>query len=316
MDFVCIGEHFGNSLRDVTFEALNFASLLKEKYGGNVDLIVTGKIESDEIFKKYEIDNVWIIEDPLDLYDPEAYANSIIKIINNIDYSVVIAPHTSIGMDLSPRIASGLKIPIVTTCESVEIMDSGISFTRVIYGGKAKEKLTIDGKKALVTIRPGDFELAKEKPGNPNIIREKIVQGERKIKPVKIERVVQEDVDITKFNVVVAVGRGIGTKENLALAEELAKSLNGVVGCSRPITDLGWLPKTRQIGTSGKTVKPKLYIALGISGATNHINGMKKSNLIIAVNKDPSAPIFEVSHLGVVGDINDILPLLVDELKG
>lgn len=316
MNFVCIGEHFGNSVRDVTFETLNFAGLLKEKYGGKVDLIIAGKIENDEIFKKYEIDNVWIIEDPLDIYDPEAYTNSIIKILNNIDYSVIISPHTSIGMDLSPRIASSLKIPIVTTCESIEIMDSGISFTRVIYGGKAKEKILIEGKKAFVTIRPGDFETAKEKPGNPNITRVEIVQSENKIKPIKIERLVQEDVDITKFNAIVAVGRGIGTKENLALAEELAKSMNGVVACSRPISDLGWLPKTRQVGTSGKTVKPKLYIALGISGATNHINGMKKSNIIIAVNKDPSAPIFEVSHLGVVGDINDILPLLVDELKG
>lgn len=318
MEIVCIGEIFNNDVSNSTYEACYLANELKKEYGGRATLIMAGK-DLEKFSQKLSIpgiDSVILLDDTsLEIYCQEAYSSAILDEIKSISPQIVIVPYTSQGMDLAPSLGIKLEYPVITYCESIKFAGDKWIATRVIYGGKLKEEVEVTDGHIIVTLRPGDFPQPREGGAGIQIIKKspKIIQG--KIKPVGIVKPSLEDIDITKFDVLVSVGRGIGSKENLEMAEELAKLLNGAVACSRPIVDMGWLPKTRQVGSSAKSVKPKVYIALGISGATNHVNGMKNSNTIIAINKDPYAPIFEISHYGVVADINDVLPLLIEELK-
>jgi len=317
MEIVCVGEIFNGDVSGSTYEALYLGNKIKMENGGKLTLILAGK-DPEQFSKKLSIkglDNLILLSNPsLEIYDNESYSSSISNEIKEISPDVIIVPYTSQGMDLAPSIAHLLGFPIITYCESIKFSGKGWLATRVIYGGKLREEVEVEGNKVLITIRPGDFPPLREE-AQTNVIKKNVSISRGRIKPIEIIKPALEDIDITKFDVLVSVGRGIGSKENLEIAEELAKMLNGAVSCSRPIVDMGWLPKTRQVGSSAKTVKPKVYIALGISGATNHINGMKNSNTIISINKDPFAPIFEISHYGIVVDINDLLPLLLEELK-
>lgn len=320
MKIACVGDHIEGNLKNITFEELTLAQELKEKNGGEISLILIGSnLDAfTEKLKNYEVDKiVYIEEDRLELYNQSLYASSIMKYLEANPSDILIMPQTSIGMDLAPSVAVDLNLPIITGCESVSLEDGKWSATRVIYGGKVKEKVSIDSSRAVITVRPGDFAGAKETPSSPEIVKfaPPIDWASSKITALNVEKPAQEDVDITKYNTIVAVGRGLGSADNIQIAEELAKELDSVLACTRPVVDQGWLPKSRQVGTSGKTVAPKLYMAMGISGATNHINGMKRSGTIVSINKDPSAAIFEISNYGVVADLTEILPLLVEELK-
>ncbi|MGC8860645.1 MAG: electron transfer flavoprotein subunit alpha/FixB family protein [Thermoplasmata archaeon] len=318
MEIVCIGEIFNNDVSGPTYEAIYLGNELKREYGGKLTLIIAGK-DLEKYSAKLSIqgvDSIILLDHPsLELYEQVAYTKAIAGEIRAISPQIVIAPYTSQGMDLLPSIAHEIGYTLVTYCQSLKFTGNGWIATRVIYGGKLLEDVEVDDKNIAVTIRPGDFPQLKQETGSISVLKKSPEIAQGKMRPVGIVKPALEDIDITKYDVLVSVGRGIGSKENLEMADELAKILNGALACSRPIVDMGWLPKTRQVGSSAKTVKPKVYIALGISGATNHINGMKNSNTIISVNKDPYAPIFEISHYGVVADINDLLPLLLEELK-
>ncbi|MEM0150258.1 MAG: electron transfer flavoprotein subunit alpha/FixB family protein [Thermoplasmata archaeon] len=317
MEIVCIGEIFNGDISGPTYEAIYLGNEIKKELGGKFSLIILGN-NLDKFKEKLSIsglDNVILLEHPqLELYNQEIYSNAILDEIKSINPNLIIIPYSSQGMDLAPSIAYGLNYPIITYCESLKYEGNSWKATRTIYGGKLKEEVIVENNNIVATIRPGDFPQFKEL-STVNFVKKTVSPRFEKIKSISIEKPTLEDIDISKFDVIVSVGRGIGSKENMEFAEELAKLLNGAIGCSRPIVDMGWLPKTRQIGSSGKSVKPKLYIALGISGATNHINGMKNSGTIISINKDPYAPIFEISQYAVIADLNDILPLLIDEMK-
>lgn len=318
MEIVCLGEILNGDVTGSTYEALYLGYQLKKEYGGKLTLILPGK-DVEKYSQKLDfqdLDSIILLDDPsLEIYDQEVYSTALVDEIKNISPNIVIVPYTSQGMDLAPSIAHGLGYPVLTYCESIKFSDGKWIGTRVIYGGKLKEEVELTGNNIIITIRPGDFPQMKQESHGTNIVKKSPKISHGKIKPVGIVKPSTEDIDITKFDFLVSVGRGIGSKENLEMADELAKLLNGALACSRPIVDMGWLPKTRQVGSSAKSVKPKVYLALGISGATNHINGMKNSSTIISINKDPYAPIFEISHYGVVADINDVLPLLIEELK-
>lgn len=320
MKIACIGDHIEGTLRNVTLEEIAFAEGLKDKHGGEISLILLGS-DLDvftESLKNYDLSKIVYLEDPqLQLYNQFLYTIALMKYLSENPADILVMPHTSVGMDLAPSMAMEQDLPVITSCESAEYENGGWSAIRVIYGGKVKEKVHTDGSSVIVTLRPGDFSTAKEKPSSPEIVKlHPSFEGQTgDMTSLNIEKPVQEDVDITKYSALVAVGRGLGSADNIELVESLAGELNSALACTRPVVDQGWLPKGRQVGTSGKTVAPKLYLALGISGATNHINGMKKSSTIIAINKDPSAAIFEISDYGIVADLMDIVPLLVEELK-
>ncbi|HDD36298.1 MAG TPA: electron transfer flavoprotein subunit alpha/FixB family protein [Archaeoglobus veneficus] len=308
-----VAEHRMNELNPISIEMLNLANTIKGD--GTSEAIVIGKdvgAFAEELSKYADV--VWKIEDDsLENYNPELYVDVLLQLFANNKPDVVLIGNTSCGSEFAPYLAAKMSAPIVTDVVAVDTSD-GIKVSRYIFQGKLMTDLKLkDAETYVLTIRQGVFKEGSE------------VNGEIKdsgIKPSKeparkfvryIEPEVGE-VDISQADVIVAVGRGIEDESNIELAEELAELLGGVVAGSRPVIDNGWLPKDRQVGISGKIVKPKLYLALGISGAFQHVMGMKDSELIIAINKDPEAPIFGVAHYGIVGDIFEIVPELVEKL--
>ncbi len=313
MKVFVVAEHRMNELNPISIEMLNLANAIKGD--GTSEAIVIGKdvgAFAEELSKYADV--VWKIEDDsLENYNPELYVDVLLQLFANNKPDVVLIGNTSCGSEFAPYLAAKMSAPIVTDVVAVDTSD-GIKVSRYIFQGKLMTDLKLkDAETCVLTIRQGVFKEGSE------------VNGEIKdsgIKPSKeparkfvryIEPEVGE-VDISQADVIVAVGRGIEDESNIELAEELAELLGGVVAGSRPVIDNGWLPKDRQVGISGKIVKPKLYLALGISGAFQHVMGMKDSELIIAINKDPEAPIFGVAHYGIVGDIFEIVPELVEKL--
>lgn len=324
IEILVLAEHRQGQLRDITFEMLTKARDLSGKVGAEVTSIVLGNnVEGfASILAEYS-NRVLVLErDELEYFNSDLYQAVLSQVIRERKPLLTMIGHTSYGVELAPRLAATLNIPLATDCIDLTIEDNSIMITRQMYGGKVSVKAALRKSESyMVTVRQGSFSAQKPSPPLSGRI-EKISIPLERIMPKK--RFVQYippppgGVDITSADVIVAIGRGIKDKSNIPLVEELARSLGGVLACTRPVVDKGWLPSDRQVGVSGKTVKPKLYIALGISGAFHHILGMKSSELIISVNKDPKAPIFGFSDYGVVDDLFKIVPVLkskIDEAK-
>lgn len=267
--------------------------------------------------------HIFIIDDErFKNFNAKVYQTILSHLIKQEKPFLTLIAHTGFGIDLAPSLAAELGIPATTDCVEIEIEDNNLIAIRQMYGGKLNAKISFtESPHFLLTVRAGTFS-AKEgdlatkitsislTPQISNSI-DSIIQTRKFIEYVEAPA---GEVDITRADIIVAVGRGIKEKENITLAEDLANSLGGVVACSRPIVDQGWLPKDRQVGSSGKTVKPKLYIAIGISGAFQHVMGMKNSDMIIAINKDPDAPIFNEADYGIVDDLFKVVPLLKEKI--
>jgi electron transfer flavoprotein alpha subunit len=249
-------------------------------------------------------------------YAPEPFLAAVADAVGAEKPRAVLIGATSIGWDLAPLLAARLKAPLVTGCTAIRVDGDGLVVTASFCGGKMMADVQVAAPPAILMVLPGSFRPAAEagkghvetratsKPLEPGAVRfEEFILPEA------------GDVDITQQDVLIAVGRGIQQKDNVELAEELAGALGGAVCASRPVVDQGWLPATRQVGKSGMTVKPKLYLALGISGAPEHQEGMKGSDLIVAVNTDPNAPIFDIAHYGAEIDALELLPALVEAVQ-
>ncbi|ADC66078.1 Electron transfer flavoprotein alpha subunit [Ferroglobus placidus DSM 10642] len=301
-------------LDPVSVELLNLANSVKGD--GKSEAVVIGKDVGSfaEELAKYA-DVVWKIEDDsLENYNPELYADVLLQLFEKEKPDLILFPNSSRGAELAPLVASKLNAPIATDVVGVDVKD-GIKVSRYIFQGKLMVDIML--KKAecyVLTVRQGVFKEGEETNGEivDAGIKPKVTPRREFVGIIEPE---VGEVDISQADIIVSVGRGIEDASNIELAEELAKLLGGVVAGSRPVIDNGWLPKDRQVGISGKTVKPKLYLALGISGAFQHVMGMKDSELIIAINKDPEAPIFGVAHYGVVGDLFEIVPVLIEKLQ-
>jgi len=317
-----VAEHREGKIQGPTFEMIAKGRELVAKHGGKLSVALFGQgvdaLAGD--LAQYLVDQILVGEhEALKFYTPEGYAQALRAVVDQVDPLIILIAHTTQGYDFAPRLAADWNMPIAAGCVDVMVEGQSIVVTRRILNEKIAVDLELGGApRYIVTIRAATFKPA-EKGGAGAQIHKVAVQIDiariiRKV--IGVEKPQVADVDITAADVIVAVGRGIGKKENIALVQELAKMLGGVVGASRPITDAEWLPKSRQIGQSGKTIKAKLYIGCGISGAMQHVAGMKDSGLIIAINTDPSAPIFEYAHYGVVGNVVEFLPALTKALKG
>ncbi|MEM4699829.1 MAG: electron transfer flavoprotein subunit alpha/FixB family protein [Candidatus Nezhaarchaeales archaeon] len=280
-----------------------------------VDLISPSDKVWSELTKFYE-EVICIRHELLSSRSPDVMAEALIRLIAERGVRYVVAPHSSMGIEVAPYLAVKMRAPLVTDVVDLELLDGRLRAKRYLHGGKVVVKVEPPPSKCyVITLRPGVFKPAlRAKPG-------KVVElsYDLSLRPSRkcvgyVEPKVGE-VDITKSPVIVSVGRGLRDPKNLTLIEDLARMLGGVVAGSRPVIDKGWLPKDRQVGSSGKTVKPKLYLALGISGSFQHVVGMKDSELIIAVNKDPNAPIFNVAHYGVVDDLLKVATALRAQLS-
>jgi len=315
-----LAEHRRGEIRDITFEMLTKGRELAEKTNTELTAVILGKDikEHAKTLSEYA-KKVLLIEDPkLENFNSDAYQKVLSHLIKERKPLLTMIGHTSYGVELAPSLAVSLDIPLATDCIDIKFENEALTVTRQMYGGKVNvEAVLRKAESYLVTVRQAAFQAKKEEPMNGEIIEVPSPIAEETPRKRFVEYVLPPPggVDITAADVIVAIGRGIKDESNIPVAEELAKTLGGVLACSRPIVDKGWLPSDRQVGTSGKTVKPKLYIALGISGAFQHVLGMKNSDLIIAVNKDPNAPIFSVADYGIVDDLFKVVPVLTNKLK-
>jgi electron transfer flavoprotein alpha subunit len=233
--------------------------------------------------------------------------------------AIVLVAHDTLGMDLAPGLAVKMDSAYAADIVDLEGVEGDtLKAVRQELGGAVSTHVTIDiSSGAVLTIRPGSFAGVEDPAGSGSVVDKSGDAGDLSAKRKFLEIVEAEvgDVDITKSDVLVSIGRGIEDEENIEIAEELAEAMNAVVSCSRPIVDAKWLEKSRQVGTSGQTVKPKVYMAMGISGSFQHLGGLKGNPFIVAVNKNPKAPIFQVADVGIVEDILDFMPELTDAVK-
>lgn len=228
---------------------------------------------------------------------------------------IVLLANTTLAKDLAPRIAGRLNLGCVSDVIGIDKTEGKVIYTRPAYGGTVLEHIEVDGT-AVVTVRSGSFPKP-DNSSNASVIEKKVEIPDNAIKTKIIDTVkeISESVNLEEAEIIVSGGRGMGNEENFKLVEELARVLGGVVGATRPAIENGWISRAHQVGQSGKIVAPKLYIACGISGATQHTSGMTGSNYIVAINKDEEAPIFEVANLSIVGNVTEILPIMIEEMK-
>lgn len=319
-----LAEHRQGIIRDITYEMLTKAKEIAEKTNTELTAVILGNNikEKAKLLAEYA-QKVLIIEDPkLENFTSDAYQKVLSTLIKEHKPLLTLIGHTSYGIELAPRLAAQLDIPLATDCIDLAFENDMFIVTRQMYGGKVNTKATAHNAQSyMATIRQAAFQPQKpQPPTNGQIIETPSPLTEEATTKRFIEYVLPPPggVDITAADKLVGVGRGIKDQANMPLIEEFAKTIGAVLACSRPIVDKGWLPNDRQVGSSGKTVKPKLYIAVGISGAFQHVLGMKSSDLIIAINKDPNAPIFSFSDYGIVEDLFKIVPALknkINELK-
>jgi electron transfer flavoprotein alpha subunit len=272
-------------------------------------------------FAAKEADEVWVVEDELlEIYTPDGYAAALGQLIQQLQPALVLLPHTYQVRDFAPKLAARFQRSLISDCIGFGGDGRQIVFIRQMFQGKVNVDLVATGDPPhFVSLQAGAFRAEALKEGGK---RAAIKQAEVQLaaeqirsKPEEPFREAKQAVDLSQAEIIVAVGRGIKNPENLELASKLAALLGAEVGASRPICDEGWLPMERQIGSSGQTVAPKLYLALGISGAIQHMVGMKGSRTVVAVNKDANAPIFEVADYGIVGDLFEVVPALIDALE-
>jgi electron transfer flavoprotein alpha subunit len=315
-DIFVIAEHLEGKLSDVTFEMLGKARAIAPALGGRVVAVLSGHEVSALAEQLGAADQVLYVEDAsLRNFIPELAEQALKALLQDEKPALTMIANTSMGMDLAAALSAALDWPLIAYCSDVQVVDGKISATSQIYGGKIAVEAVSESDHTLVSVLAGVFPASEghaDKPASIQTISGALNEGRVRFKGLTVPEAA--DVDITRETLLVSVGRGIGSKDNIELVEELADNLGAALAASRPIIDSGWLPKQRQVGKSGLTVKPKLYMAVGISGAPEHLQGMKDAELIIAINSDAGAPIFEVADYGIVGDLFDIVPALSERL--
>ena len=324
-------EHTGSALKPSAGELLAFAGRAGQDFGLPVAAVVLGAGTSKvvEELQTRKVDRILVVDDPaLADYGPEKYLHALKTIIATEKPSIVVTAHSARGMDFMPRLSVALRKPLVAGCVEYDRIGDRIVFTRPIFNAKLNMK--VEPREAvpyLVTITPGAFpadDIASAAPAATGAVAavESIAVDFRGVSNRR--RVIAQtaapkgEVDLSSAAVIISGGRGLKQKENFSLIFDLAKALNGAVGASRPVVDAEWLPREYQIGSSGQTVAPKLYFAIGISGAIQHLVGMSASRCIVAINKDPEAPIFKVANYGIVDDLFKVVPVLtklINDLK-
>lgn len=314
---IVLAEAKNNELRNVSFEAIAAAKELAD--GGEVTAVLAGEAIAslgEQLFQ-YGADRVIVVEHPeLANYTTDAYKQAYLQVFDKEIPDIVVLGHTSVGKDLSPRLAVKLDGALFSDVVAIEAGDTPV-FTRPIYSGKAFEKRkAVEEGPYIVTIRPNNIAaLAKEESASGEVETHSVdIQDLRAIVKDVVKKATG-GVDLSEANIIVAGGRGVKSADGFKPLQELADLLGGAVGASRGACDAEYCDYSLQIGQTGKVVTPDLYIAVGLSGAIQHLAGMSNSKVIVAINKDPEAPIFEVADYGIVGDLFEVVPLLTEELK-
>ena len=312
-----VAEHRHGALRDVTLEMLTAGREYAAAAGEELSSVLLG---SDcEPLARSLTDSaakvVYVNHPSLKEFNYEVYQRALVKLIGEREPSLVLMAHSAFGTDLAPSLAVELGVGVVSDAIGWSRVDAGLQVTRGMYGGKLNADRLVTTTPAVLMVRQSNFKVeASDAKGELETWDPGDIEAGTRTRFISLEEMPTTGIDITKADVIVAIGRGVKEEKNLVPVREFAESIGAVLAGSRPVIDAGWLPKETQVGSSGKTVKPRLYIALGISGAFQHVAGMTGSETIIAVNKDHHAPIFAVAHYGVVDDLHKVIPILKEKL--
>ena len=319
---VIVEQHEGK-LNRVSWETLTAGQALAAETGWTLEAAVAGSgvaSLANEVAGK-KVAKVYALESPkLEPYTPDAFAAALKQFIASKQPKLVLMPHTYQVRDFVPKLATAMERAAISDCVGYKKDGNKLLFTRQMFQGKLAADVSFTCEAPwFVTFQNGAFCGDKVEVGSAaapvETVNIEIADGVVRNKPQEVFKEAKQAVDLTQAEIIVSVGRGIKEQKNIELAKQLAEALGGELAASRPICDSGWLPMDRQIGSSGQTVAPKLYLALGISGAIQHIVGMKGARTIIAINKDSEAPIFEIADYAVVGNLFDIVPPLIEEVK-
>ena len=324
-----------NHIDNIAFELLGKARDLAKPLNTQVTAVLIGYQVGDlaDELAEYGADRVIVVDDPeLKEYRTEPYAHALASVIEKYKPEIMLVGATAIGRDLGPTVSARVHTGLTADCTSLDIGDfplqpkpnqeqkhNQLLMTRPAFGGNTIATIACpDNRPQMSTVRPGVMEkITPIKGAKAEVINYNpgFTPDDRYVTIEKVVKKVSETVDIQKAKILVSGGRGVGSPENFQILRDLAEVLGGEVSCSRAVVDNGWAPKDLQVGQTGKTVRPNIYFAIGISGAIQHVAGMEESDLIIAINKDESAPIFDVADIGIVGDLNKIVPKLTADIK-
>lgn len=320
-NILVIAEHKEGAVTSGALEAIGAGRYVSDRLNTGLSVVVLGSGISalSSAISNTGIDNIYLIENHfLTQYTSDAHLAALYPFIKTNEPSIILIPSTCLGRDLAPKLAARLKTAYVSDVSGIEVGSNEILFTRPVYGGRLLSTVKCrDEMSWVVTLRPRAF----EKPAAPASKPSKVKSFPVDIDPSYIRTIIknmektQKGLGLTDADIVISGGRGMKGAQGFKMLEELAGILGGVVGASGAAVDAGWMPHSAQVGQTGKIVSPKLYIACGISGAPQHLAGMSTSKYIVAINKDPDAPIFKAADYGIAGDIFEVLPVLIEELK-
>ena len=321
MSVLVVLEQRAGKWNRLSFEALAAARQVAEATNDSVEVVLLGSSVS-ELAKdaaRHPVSKVWQMDDPtLAPYTAEGYTAALEQLVAQQQPSTIVFPHTYQVRDYAPKLAARLKQSLISDVVGIRRANGDVAFVRQFFQGKLNAEIPWRGRLQVISIQAGAFR-ASEPAGDSSAEVESfsvtIDPAMIRSKPEEPFQESQRSVDLSAADIIVSVGRGIKEQEHLHIAEDLAQALGAELAASRPICDNGWLPMERQVGSSGQTVSPKVYFALGISGAIQHLVGMKGSKLVVAINKDESAPIFETADYGIVADLFEVVPAITEEVK-
>ena len=324
-----------NVISNIAYELIGKGKELAKDLGVEVTAVLVGsdvKGLADQL-AEYGADKVIVIDDPeLKEYRTEPYTHAIASVIKEFKPEIFLIGATAIGRDLGPRVCARIHTGLTADCTKLDIGDfpmnpvpgretkhNQLLMTRPAFGGNTIATIACpDFRPQMATVRPGVMQKAPKEAGKKAVVTEfnpGFTKNNKYVDILEVVKAVSNTVDIMDAKILVSGGRGVGSPENFKILDDLAEAIGGTVSCSRAVVDAGWKPKDLQVGQTGKTVRPNVYFAIGISGAIQHLAGMEESDIIVAINKDESAPIFDVADYGVVGDLNKIVPMLTEKIK-
>ncbi len=324
-----------NVISNIAYELIGKGKELAKDLGVEVTTVLVGsdvKGLADQL-AEYGADKVIVVDDPeLKEYRTEPYTHAIASVIKEFKPEIFLIGATAIGRDLGPRVCARIHTGLTADCTKLDIGDfpmnpvpgretkhNQLLMTRPAFGGNTIATIACpDFRPQMATVRPGVMQKAPKEAGKKAVVTEfnpGFTKNNKYVDILEVVKAVSNTVDIMDAKILVSGGRGVGSPENFKILDDLAEAIGGTVSCSRAVVDAGWKPKDLQVGQTGKTVRPNVYFAIGISGAIQHLAGMEESDIIVAINKDESAPIFDVADYGVVGDLNKIVPMLTEKIK-